>query len=148
MTASVATPRRDAARTPAPATTPRLRLARPKPTPAVRRARITLRPLALSAGLVVAALLAVVVGNMMLASGQLRLEQLQQRLAQVESTMSASQELYQQKTSPQYVAQSAERHHLAPPVATYTLPSVVDLSRRLPPPRFSDSPCCSITPRR
>lgn len=150
MAVATSARRATAARRPAPErVAPRLRVARPttSSTP-TRRARVTLRPLAIAAGLIVGSLLAVVVGNMALASGQLHLEQLQQRLAQVESAMSSSQEQYQQLRSPANVALSAQRHGFVSPVATYTLPYVADLSHRLPAPLFSSGPCCEVTPRR
>lgn len=149
MTSAVAAARPSRADQSAPAVgehRARLRLARS--TPQVRRSRITLRPAAVSAVLVVGALLAVVVGNMALASGQLHLDNLQQRLAQVESDMASQQERYQELVSPQQIAHSAQLHGDVQPAATYTLPYVADLSKRLPAPQFSSYPCCSVTPRR
>lgn len=149
MTPAAATAVRSAPRAPAVTTPgPRIRLASERPAQPVRRGRVTLRPLGIAATLVVASLLAVVIGNMLLASGQLRLEQLQQRLAQVESKMAAKQELYQEMTAPRHVAISAERNGLVQPSTTYTLPYVADLSRRLHPLLLSSAPCCTITPRR
>jgi hypothetical protein len=111
------------------------------------RARRRLSPAGIAAAIVVACLLAVVVGNMQLAAGQLRLEQVQTQLASQQSE--TDQQLLGDtlKLSPQAVAQVAGHNHLGPASEILQIPSV-SLERRLPPPTFSYAPCCSLTPGR
>jgi hypothetical protein len=123
---------------------------RPRPTLVVpeprrsrlQRARAQLRPSVLAAGFVVVCLLAVMIGNMQLASGQLGLEQLQSQLNSVESNYAAT---LAQVTSEESPAALAASQHLVSASHAYQLP-MVPLSRRLAPPHFSAAPCCSLTP--
>ncbi len=110
------------------------------------RARRRLQPVTVAAGLVVAALLAVVGGNMLLASGQLRLEQTQTQLATAAANLAASQQLEDKLQSPSHVYSATEGkgfHEAWPQV----IPVVTNLGVRLPAPRFSAAPCCTVTPR-
>jgi hypothetical protein len=115
----------------------------------VRLARLPgrLNPVGIAVGLVVVSLLAVVVGNTMLASGQLRLEKIQTQLSAVESTYAAQLALVTTQESPSSVAKSAVGQGLVQPSEILQLPSV-PLSKRLGPPLFSSAPCCTLTPGR
>jgi hypothetical protein len=102
--------------------------------------------LGISVGLVVASLLAVVIGNMALASGQLQLEQAQSHVAQVESTYSQALETVNALKSPATIAHDAAIGGLvAPSQAPLMLPHV-SLTKRLPAQRLSYLPCCTFTP--
>jgi outer membrane protein TolC len=97
-------------------------------------------------GLVVASLLAVVVGNMALASGQLQLEQAQSRVAQVESKYAVALNTLNVLKNPATIAHDAAIGGLvAPSQAPLSLPHV-SLTRRLPAQRVSYLPCCTFTP--
>jgi len=106
-----------------------------------------LNPVGVAVGLVVASLLAVVVGNMVLASGSLTLEHAQTTLGYAEQAYEAQLAAVTHMESPAVVAQSALGLHLVQPSETLQLPSV-SLVRRLGPPVFSGAPCCSLTPGR
>jgi hypothetical protein len=93
---------------------------------------------------VVASLVAVVVGNMELAAGQLHLEQVNQQLVAVESSTAAAVEHLTYLESPQSVAAAATAHNRVPPTEVLQIPSV-PLEHRLAPPHFSYAPCCSLT---
>ena len=104
-------------------------------------------PVGVAVGLVVASLLAVVVGNMVLASGSLTLDHAQTTLGYAEQAYEAQLAAVTHMESPAVVAQSALGLHLVQPSETLQLPSV-SLVRRLGPPVFSGAPCCSLTPGR
>jgi len=97
--------------------------------------------------LVVASLLAVVVGNMVLASGQLNLQHVQGQLSVEEASYATQLASVTAAESPATVAQSALGLHLVQPSEILQLASV-PLMRRLGPPVFSSAPCCSLTPGR
>ena len=151
-TATVA-PRRTPRPAPRPVQRPALRpVATTRTTSAppatwLQRARRRLSPLGIAAAIVVTCLLAVVVGNMQLAAGQLHLEQVQTELANQQSA--TDQQLLGDTLtlSPQAVAAAAGHNHLGPASEILQIPSV-SLERRLPPPTFSYAPCCSLTPGR
>lgn len=139
------------ARTPASRPTtapPRLRLARPVPVRATApiRPRTTLRPLGISVGMVVASLLAVVIGNMALASGQLQLEQAQSRLAGVAAQYSNELEIVNVLKSPATIAHDAAVGGLVAPAQAPLMLPHVPLTKRLGAQRLSDLPCCTFTP--
>jgi len=115
--------------------------------PSASKARRRPQPVAIAVGLVVASLLAVVVGNMELSAGQLGLEQAQARLVATESSYAQQLELVARAESPANVAILARNNKLVLPSETLTIHSV-PLMRRLGPPVFSSTPCCSITPGR
>lgn len=113
------------------------------PAPALR-SRHRLRPVAVAIGLVVVSLLGVVGGSMQLASGQLRLEQVQSLLAQRESAYAAALVSEAAATSPQALARLAG---LQSPRQILLIPSV-SLSHRLAAPTLSSAPGYSLTPGR
>ena len=117
------------------------------PVAALRVVRRRVRPVGLAAAIVVASLLAVVIGNMELASGQLRLEQVQSQLSAVQSSYSQALAEVTIQSSPQNVDVDAGKLHLVPPTEVLPIRSV-SLEQRLPPPTFSSMPCCSLTPGR
>lgn len=110
-----------------------------------RRTRRRLSPIAVAVAFVVASLLAVVGGNMLLDSGQLRLEQVQSQLADVSSTYAASQEEAAALASPAYVAHAASLEGLQS-ATPLPLPLDTALGVRLPGQRTSSAPCCTLTP--
>jgi hypothetical protein len=131
-----------------PQSAPRLRVARPSAASASsrpRKGRLLLRPVAVATGFVVASLLAVVIGNMVLASGQLQLEQLQTRVATTESNTALKLELSTEKQSPAIAAIDAQTHGLVQ-AQVFPIPAA-SLTRRLAPPTLSLAPCCALTPR-
>jgi hypothetical protein len=110
--------------------------------------RARLSPVGIAAGVVTLCLLAVVIGNMQLAAGQLRLSQLQSQVVAVQSSEAAQQVLVQSQESPATVAHEIAVHGgLVQPSEILHLPAV-SLERPLPPPSFSYAPCCSLTPGR
>jgi hypothetical protein len=132
------------------AAAPPLRVARPAPgshTPRPRKDRLLLRPVAVATMIVVASLLAVVIGNMVLASGQLQLEQLQARLATTESKVALKLERFTEMGSPAAAARAAFRDGLVPPSMVLPIPAV-SLTQRLGLPTMSTAPCCALTPGR
>lgn len=155
MTARLATARAVATapvRRPSP-TRPALRPIPSVTGPATRRAALAARlsrrlnPVGIAVGLVVASLIAVVVGNTLLASGQLRLEKIQTELSAVQSAYAANLALVTTQESPAAVARGAVGQGLVQPSEILQLPSV-PLSKRLGPPVFSNAPCCTLTPGR
>lgn len=104
------------------------------------------RPLAIAAGIVVACLLAAVGGNMILASGQLQLEQLQAKVVAAGYDYAAESVTVAHLESPAHVASSAQAQGDVVP-QVLQIPTV-SLTTRLPAPTFSSLPCCSLTPGR
>jgi hypothetical protein len=132
-----------------PPPTPRLRIARPDApsTTPRRRSRQWFRPVTVATALVVASLLAVVTGNMLLASGQLQLEKLQANLAATESKYAGKLERFTEAQSPAAAAGVARDYKLVPPL--FVLPiQAVSLAHRLAAPTLSSAPCCTLTPGR
>ena len=127
------------------APSPRPSLVAPAAKPLPGRVRWRPRPVAVAVGVVIASLLFVVGGNMELASGQLRLEQADSILAQLQSTYAARLALVAQDTSPQQLALGSELR--ASPREVLPIPAV-SLRYRLPAVRLSSAPCCSLTPGR
>ena len=144
--AAVRTAPREASRIPSPrpqrtTSAERLRPVATSPTPEVaNRERRRIRPVAVAIGLVVVSLLGVVGGNMQLASGKLRLEQVDPCWRSVESAYAASLAAVAAETSPQALARVGG---LQAPRAILPIPSV-SLSHRLAAPT-STAPCCSLT---
>jgi hypothetical protein len=103
-----------------------------------------LSPVTVAVSLVVASLLAVVGGNMLLASGQLRLQVAQGQLSSLESSDATAWLHELQLTSPAFVKESASREGLQE--ATPLILPVASLDHRLGPPTFSSAPCCSLKP--
>jgi hypothetical protein len=126
---------------------PPLRVARSAPSTSSRplRRRLFFRPVALSVTLIVASLLAVVIGNMLLTSGQLQLEQLQARLAATTAHYAVKLDRFTQLESPTAAVRLQQRDHLVLPAQVFSIPAV-PLSRRLAPPTLSSAPCCALTP--
>jgi hypothetical protein len=138
------------------ATPPSLRPSlRPLPTPppvptAVSRwsrLRRRLSPVSVSAGIVVICLLAVVIGNMQLAAGQLRLSQLQAEVVAVQTSEAVAEAHLASLTSPAAIARDLPGLGLRQANEILTIPAV-SLEKRLAPPAFSYAPCCSLTPGR
>lgn len=138
------------------ATPPSLRPSlRPLPTPppvptAVSRwsrLRRRLSPVSVSAGIVVVCLLAVVIGNMQLAAGQLRLSQLQAEVVAVQTSEAVAEAHLASLTSPAAIAHDLPGLGLRQANEILTIPAV-SLEKRLAPPAFSYAPCCSLTPGR
>lgn len=111
------------------------------------RLRRRLSPVSISAGLVVVALVAVVVGNMQLAAGQLRLSQLQAQVLAVQYAEAASEAHVTALASPAAIAHDVAGTGKVQPSEILQIPSV-SLEARLGPPTFSYAPCCSLTPGR
>jgi hypothetical protein len=130
-----------------PRSAPNLRVARPTAASASRprKGRLLLRPVAVATGFIVASLLAVVIGNMVLASGQLQLEQTQARLASTESKTALKLELSTEKQSPRIAARDAQVDGLVQ-APLFPIPAA-SLTHRLAPPTMSSAPCCALTPR-
>jgi hypothetical protein len=101
----------------------------------------------IAAGLVIVSLLAVVVGNMQLAAGQLRLSQVQAQVVALQSSEAAQQVQAANLVSPAAVAKDVRGRGLVQPNEILHIPAV-SLERRLAPPTFSYAPCCSLTPGR
>jgi hypothetical protein len=101
----------------------------------------------LSAGFVVVCLLAVVIGNMQLAAGQLRLSQLQAQVVAVQSAEATAEADYASLSSPAAIAHDLPGLGLHQVNEILTIPAV-SLEQRLGPPTFSYAPCCSLTPGR
>jgi hypothetical protein len=93
-------------------------------------------------GVVIASLLAVVGGNMQLASGQLRLEQVDSQLTQLQSAYAAALASVAVETSPQALARVEGLR--AGPREILTI-DYVPLGARLPAPTLSSARCCSST---
>jgi hypothetical protein len=147
MTTPTATARRPVATTvEAAPVRPVLRVARPVPneSPVRTGSRLLLRPVALATAFIVASLLAVVIGNMLLASGQLQLEQLQTKLAQKESGYAGRLEKFTAALSPSAATNYEEHHGLVQPSLVLPI-SAVSLTNRLAAPTFSSAPCCTLT---
>lgn len=109
---------------------------------ASRASRLRRRPtpVAVAIGLVIASLLAVVGGNMQLAAGQLRLEQVDSRLTQLQSAYAAALASVAAETSPQALARVGGLR--AGPREILPIYSV-SLRTRLPAQSLSSAPCCS-----
>ena len=103
--------------------------------------------MSISSGLVVVALVAVVVGNMQLAAGQLRLSQLQAQVIAVQYDEAASEAHVTALASPAAIAHDVVGKGKVQPSEILQIPSV-SLEARLGPPTFSYAPCCSLTPGR
>jgi hypothetical protein len=103
-----------------------------------------LHPVSIAVTLVVASLIAVVIGNMTLAQGQLHLEQLQASLVQEQSSYAGLLVRVTSEESPANVAREAKDRHLVQPSDIYPIRSV-PLSKPLGLPVFSTKPCCSVT---
>jgi len=101
--------------------------------------------LGVAAGIVALCLLGVVVGNMQLAAGQLRLSQLEAQVVALQSSQDALVAHDATLISPSAIAHDVKGK--GQPSYIYQIPSV-SLARRLGPPRFSYAPCCTLTPRR
>jgi hypothetical protein len=121
---------------------PRPSLVAPSAAPLASRLRRP-RPLAVAIGLVIASLLLVVGGNMELASGQLRLEQVDARLTQLQSSYDATLAQVAAETSPQALAGVGGLR--TSPREVLPIPSV-SLRFRLAAPTLSSAPCCTLTP--
>jgi hypothetical protein len=113
----------------------------PSAPPLTSRLRWRPRPVAVAVGLVIASLLAVVGGNMELASGQLRLEQVDSSLAQLQSTYAARLASVAAETSPQALARIEGLR--ATPREILPIPAV-SLRHRLAAPTLSSARCCSL----
>lgn len=146
MSPQTATARRPVASTVEAAGRPDLRVTRPvaKESPVRAGSRLLLRPVALATAFIVASLLAVVIGNMLLASGQLQLEQLQTKLAQKESGYALRLEKFASAVSPSAATNYEEHHGLVQPSLVLPI-SAVSLAHRLAAPTFSSAPCCTLT---
>ena len=101
----------------------------------------------IAVGFVVASLLAVVIGNMTLAQGQLRLEQVDSKLVAAQSAVAGQLVQYTHQESPAVVALEAKHRHLVQPSEILPI-KAVSLSTPLGPPTFSSAPCCAVTPGR
>jgi hypothetical protein len=121
----------------------------PVTTPASRwsRLRRRLSPVSVSAVVVVVCLLAVVVGNMQLAAGQLRLSQLQAQVVAVQTSEAVAEAHLASLTSPAAIAHDLPGLGLRQANEILTIPAV-SLEKRLASPAFSYAPCCSLTPGR
>jgi hypothetical protein len=111
------------------------------------RLRRKFSPVTIAVSLVLVSLLAVVVGNMELAGGQLRLSQLQAEVGQYESAQAATAAHDAWLASPAVVAHGIANTDLRSPSETFQIPGV-SVGHPLPPPTFSSAPCCSLTPGR
>ena len=98
-----------------------------------------------AAGIVAACLLAVVVGNMQLAAGQLRLSQLESQVVALQSSEDALVSHDATLISPSAIAHDVKGK--GQPSYIYHIPSV-SLAKPLGPPTFSYLPCCTLTPGR
>lgn len=152
------TPRAAATARAAPGTAPR-----PSPRPSLRplpstppvpvstsrwaRLRHRVSPVSIAVGFVVICLLAVVVGNMQLAAGQLRLSQLQSQVVAVQTSEAVADAHLASLTSPAAIAHDIPGLGLGQANEILTIPAV-SLEQRLGPPSFSYAPCCSLTPGR
>lgn len=117
----------------------------PRPSvvaPSASRLRRRPTPVAVAIGVVIASLLAVVGGNMQLASGQLRLEQVDSQLTQLQSAYAAALASVAVETSPQALARVEGLR--AGPREILTI-DYVPLGARLPAPTLSSARCCSST---
>ncbi len=152
MTARAATARVDSDVAPRPSPRPSLRplpSAAPSVAPASRwsRLRRRLSPVSVAVGLVVVCLLAVVVSNMQLAAGQLRLSQLQAQVVAVQTSEAVAEAHLAALTSPASIAHDIPGLGRSQASEILTIPAV-SLERPLAPPAFSYAPCCSLTPGR
>jgi len=105
---------------------PPLRLFEPAPRrrPGTGRARLRRSTMWLSCLMVVGSLLAVVVGDTLLAQGQVRLSSLQHQVAAAEAVQKASQVAVAERAAPPVVVSQAEAQGLVAPTQVVYLPHV------------------------
>ena len=113
---------------------PPLRLFEPAPRRRTGPNRLRRSTMWLSCLLVVGSLLAVVVGDTLLAEGQVRLAAVQQRVAAAEVTQKGAQVAVAEKAAPPVVVSQAEAQGLVAPTQVVYLPHV-PLTIPLPVPR-------------
>lgn len=146
-TARAIAPDRPARPAPSLRPVPSARASRTAPGTLFSRLRARLSPVRIAAGIVIACLLAVVVGNMQLAAGQLRLSQLQAQVVALQSSEAAQQVTAAALVSPAAIAKDVKGKGLVQPSEILHIPPA-SLERRLPAPTFSYAPCCTLTPGR